>query len=108
VINSKQRPLPDNKQHSQETDIYAPAGFEPTIPASERQQTHALGRADTWIGRFHLEEGTRQENRRRLESNPIYELFTALLITTIYMPKLSPTGQLIIQFRGIWWGVHIT
>jgi hypothetical protein len=27
-----------------------PAGFEPTIPASERPQTHALDRAATAIG----------------------------------------------------------
>jgi hypothetical protein len=27
-----------------------PAGFEPTIPASERPQTHALDRAVTGIG----------------------------------------------------------
>jgi len=27
-----------------------PAGFEPAIPASERQQTHALHRAATGIG----------------------------------------------------------
>jgi len=26
------------------------AGFEPTIPASERPQTHALDRTATWIG----------------------------------------------------------
>ena len=35
-----QRPLPDNTQHSMH-----PAAFEPTIPASERPQTHALDRA---------------------------------------------------------------
>jgi hypothetical protein len=40
-----QRPLPDNTQHSQETDIHASDGFEPEIPASERPQTHALDRA---------------------------------------------------------------
>ena len=28
----------------------SPAGFEPAIPASERQQTHALKSAATWIG----------------------------------------------------------
>jgi hypothetical protein len=28
VIGPTQRPLPDNTQQSQETDIYAPAGFE--------------------------------------------------------------------------------
>jgi len=27
-----------------------PGGFEPTVPASERSQTHALDRADTGIG----------------------------------------------------------
>ena len=32
------------------TDILPPAGFELTIPASERPQTHALGRAATGIG----------------------------------------------------------
>jgi len=37
-------------QHSQDTDIHAPAGFEPTIPASERPQTRALGRVATGIG----------------------------------------------------------
>jgi hypothetical protein len=30
------------------------AGFEPTIPASERPQTHALDRAATAIGPFVL------------------------------------------------------
>ena len=29
-----------------------PAGFEPTIPASEQPQTHALDRAATGIGKF--------------------------------------------------------
>ena len=42
-----QRPLPDNTQHSQQTDIHAPAGFEPTILAGERPQTYALDRAAT-------------------------------------------------------------
>ena len=31
-----------------------PAGFEPTIPASERPQTHALDRAATGIGQLEL------------------------------------------------------
>ena len=46
-----QRPLPDNTQHSQETDIHAPAGFEPAIPASERPQTEALASAANGICR---------------------------------------------------------
>jgi len=50
-IGSSQRPLPENTQHSQETDIHVPsAGFEPAIPARERPQTHALGRAATGFG----------------------------------------------------------
>jgi hypothetical protein len=36
VISPTQRPLPDNRQQSQETDFHALAGFEPTIPVSER------------------------------------------------------------------------
>jgi hypothetical protein len=49
VISPTQRPLPDDTQNSLETDIHAPRGFEPTIPASERPQTHALDRAATGI-----------------------------------------------------------
>jgi len=37
VISSLQRPLPDNTQHSQQTDIHAPpVGFEPIISKGER------------------------------------------------------------------------
>ena len=50
MISPTQRPLPKNTQHSQETDIYAPAGFEPIIPASKGPQTHALDRVATGIG----------------------------------------------------------
>jgi hypothetical protein len=42
-----QSPLPDNTQNSQQTDIHAPAGIEPAIPAKERPQTHAFDRATT-------------------------------------------------------------
>jgi len=45
VISSSQRPLPDYTQHT-----HAPAGFEPTIPASERQSFNALDREATGIG----------------------------------------------------------
>jgi hypothetical protein len=38
VITSSQRPLPDNTRHSQQTNIHAPVGFEPTISAGERPQ----------------------------------------------------------------------
>jgi hypothetical protein len=31
-----------NTQHSQQTNMHAPTGFEPAIPAGERLQTHAL------------------------------------------------------------------
>jgi len=39
-------------QHSQETDIHAPVGFEPTIPASKQPQTHPLDSTATGIGRI--------------------------------------------------------
>jgi len=43
VISSSQRPLTDNTQHSQQTDINAPppVGFEPTISEGERPQIYA-------------------------------------------------------------------
>jgi hypothetical protein len=52
VIGPTQRPLLDNTHHSQETDIFAPAGLEPTISVVEGQQTYALERAATRIGSY--------------------------------------------------------
>ena len=49
VISSSQRPLPDNTQSSQQTDI-APVRFEPPISAEERPQNYALDRAATGSG----------------------------------------------------------
>ena len=37
-------------QHSQQTDIHAPVGFEPTISAGERPKTYALDRAANGTG----------------------------------------------------------
>jgi hypothetical protein len=37
-------------KHSQNTNIHAPVGFEPTIPASARPQTYALNRPAIGIG----------------------------------------------------------
>jgi hypothetical protein len=50
MIGSSQRPLPDNTQHTHKRGIHAPAGFESTIPASERQPFNALDREATGIG----------------------------------------------------------
>ena len=50
VISLSHRPLPDNKQLPQETDIYTPAEFEPATPATERPQTYALDRVATGNG----------------------------------------------------------
>jgi hypothetical protein len=44
------RPTPDHTQHSQATDIHAPAGFEPAISTNEQPQTHPLDGAATAIG----------------------------------------------------------
>ena len=48
VDNSSQRP--DNTQHSQQTNIHARVGFEPTISADKRPQTYALDNAATGTG----------------------------------------------------------
>jgi hypothetical protein len=47
---ARRRPLPDNTQHWQETDIHAFCGIQPTVPATERPQTHASDRSATGIG----------------------------------------------------------
>jgi hypothetical protein len=49
VISPMQRHVPDKTQHSQQISMHA-EGFEPSIPDSERPQTHALDRAATGIG----------------------------------------------------------
>jgi len=46
LIGRLQRPVPDNTQHSQETDM-PPAGFE---PVSDRSQTQALDHVANEIG----------------------------------------------------------
>jgi len=50
VISPKQRPLPDNTEHLQETDFHALSGIRTQNPSSERQQAHALGRVVTGNG----------------------------------------------------------
>ena len=50
MISTSQRPLRGNIQHSEQTDIHAPAEFETAILASERPQTQSLDRAATGIG----------------------------------------------------------
>ena len=47
MISSLQRSLPDNTRHSEQTNIHAPVGFEPTISAGERPQAAHLLRS--WV-----------------------------------------------------------
>jgi hypothetical protein len=49
VISPRQKPVLGDAQLLQETDVHAPAGFEPTISASERLQI-ALDSGITGIG----------------------------------------------------------
>jgi hypothetical protein len=56
VYGPGQRPLPDNTQHSQQTDIHAPGGIRTQILVSERPKTHVLDRAATGIGKIRIYE----------------------------------------------------
>jgi len=49
VISPTWRPLPDNKQHSQATDIYEPSRIRTRNPTSKRPQTQALDGVATGI-----------------------------------------------------------
>ena len=51
VISSSHRPLPDNTQHSRQTDM-PPVGFQPTISAGQRPQTDAFDGAATGTSLF--------------------------------------------------------
>jgi hypothetical protein len=55
VIGRKQRHLPDNTQHSKETDVNVPDVIGIRIPASDRLQILTLGRPATGIGRLLIE-----------------------------------------------------
>jgi len=59
---------PMQRQHSQEANIHAPSGFEPTIAASERPQTHALDRAATGIGRYAI----LQHRNKKIQLKPSF------------------------------------
>jgi len=62
-----------------------PAGFERTIPAGERQQTHALDRAATEIGQFkHDSENCKFDHFYR-NSNPGMEMKTGMEISRLWM-----------------------
>ena len=71
-----QGPLPDNTRHSQQADIHAPARFEPTIPASERPQTHTLDRAITGNGGLVV-----YERQKRRQKAPMLQFFIHFLQT---------------------------
>jgi hypothetical protein len=73
-----------NKQHSQETFI-PPAGFESTIPASERPQTHTLDRG--FRDRQHSKYWS--ENERNVLHRDIINLETKV-VTAIR--NMSPHG----------------
>jgi hypothetical protein len=53
MIGPSQRLIPDNTQHSQETEM-SPVGFEPAIPQSEGSQIHALDRAASGVGKLYI------------------------------------------------------
>jgi hypothetical protein len=47
-------PLPGNTQHSKQTKVHAPVGFELTTPADELPQMYALDRAVTGTCNMHV------------------------------------------------------
>jgi len=57
VISPTQRPLPDNTQHSQETNIDAPGGFRSRSISKRAAADHALEAAATGIGNRTLHQG---------------------------------------------------
>jgi len=48
MINSSHRPLPDNNQHSQDTDIHAPGGIRTRNPFKRMGAEPRLGQRGHW------------------------------------------------------------
>ena len=88
VISSSQRPLPDNTQHSQKTNIHSLVGFEPTTPAGERPQTYALD-----------SEGTGAGIIKDLVSHPFRILASTQIILAVYRDFLHRTAASCNQTR---------
>ena len=59
VMSSSQRPLPNNTQHSQQTNIHAPMGFEPTISAGERPELNPICHLLALLGAHHFLHNSR-------------------------------------------------
>jgi len=55
VISPKQRPLPDNTQHSQERDIHAPGGIRNRNPSKQASANPRLRPGGHWDRRPHLQ-----------------------------------------------------
>jgi len=94
-IGPSQRHLLYNIQHSQETNIHAPAGFEHAIPASDRPQTPALNRGATGFG----------FNPLKPELNPICYLLALLAHHFLHVSRIrvkSLTIRLLMLYIYIW------
>jgi hypothetical protein len=92
VINPSQRPLPDNTQHPQQTNIHAPGGIrthdlsrraaeDPRLRARERPKTHALERAATGTGKNILLEGCSLTDTWFIPEGQSASLRTVLCVT---------------------------
>jgi len=75
-----------------------PVGFEPTISAGERQQTHALDRTATGIGRQYYTKGKSEENcltfavciiKYYKKTGNIYTRVGTLIVATIYLQVIQ-------------------
>jgi hypothetical protein len=62
VIGPTQGPLPDNTQHSQETDIHAPDGIRTHNPIQQAVADPRLDRAATGIGDHNSNDNNNNNN----------------------------------------------
>ena len=76
-----QTPVSDHKTHKRETSM-PPPEFEPTMPASERPQTHALDQVAIGIGRYRGHYLCRNR-KMTLFSTPKWLINLPLLVRTV-------------------------
>jgi len=87
VISSSQRPLPDNTQHSQQTNIHVSGGIRTQISAGERPQTYDLDRAATGISIIKSEK-----------------TIIKLTINTKFIKLSSHYTRIVEVYTEFWWG----
>ena len=105
MISSSQRPLPDDTQHSKQTST-PPVGFEPTVSAGKRPQTHTLYRVATGtVDRGCQELQIRKSDVRNMEKIYLNQSSPTIL-SQFHCPIFNSVAKNFLGLKNIGGGGH--